>query len=100
MTPAAKSPDAGEKTQVVAGSAVTLKEDIGAAKSTLSKFNAAVDSAKISYKPQSTNSNAYAGTAYQVVTGKQAPSMHALPGSDVNLKPKIPACGKPGTCGH
>lgn len=100
MTPASKSPDAGENSQIVPGSAVTLKENIGEAKATLSSFNKAVDSANISYKPQSTNSNAYAGTAYNVLTSKPAPSEHVLPGSNVNLKPQIPACtSTPKVCG-
>jgi hypothetical protein len=98
MTPAAQSPDAGENSKVVPGSTVTLKQDIGAVENKLSSFNKAVDSANISYRPQTTNSNAYASTAYSVVTGKPAPSMQVLPGSNVNLKPQIPACKKPGSC--
>lgn len=70
------------------------------AKAQLQKFNNAVDAANIPYQPRSTNSTAYAGTAYGVITGKEAPSRQVLPGSDVNLKSKIPACSTdPKICG-
>jgi hypothetical protein len=100
MTPASKSVDAGQNARVVPGSTTTLKKPIGKAEATLSKFNQAVDSAKIDYTPRSDNSNAYAGTAYQALTGKTAPSLSVLPGSNNNLKPQIPACiSDPKVCG-
>lgn len=84
----------------VSGSEVTLKEPTGKAKDTLKAFNKAVNSAHISYTPRRDSSNAYAGTAYQVLTGKTAPSSRTLPGSDHNLKPQIPMCaGNPSVCG-
>lgn len=84
----------------VPGTSTMLKEPIGKAEATLQKFNKGVDSAKISYKPRSTNSNAYAGTAYGVLTGKTPPSSGVLPGSDVGLKPRIPMCTtQPTSCG-
>ncbi|MGH7239193.1 MAG: hypothetical protein ACREHG_03895, partial [Candidatus Saccharimonadales bacterium] len=86
--------------KVVQGSVVTLNEPIAKAKATLSKFNDAVNAANIAYKPRSTNSNAYANTAYQALTGEAPPnSPHTLPGSNVNLKPKIPACSTSNVCG-
>lgn len=100
LTPADKSADSNQGGQTVAGSTMTLKEPIGAAVATLQKFNNAVDSAKIDYKPRTDNSNAYAGTAYQVLTGQAPPSSGTLPGSNVNLKPQIPACTRdPKVCG-
>lgn len=101
MTAASQSVDAGQPgTKVVAGSTTTLKEPIGDAKSTLQKFNQAVDKANIPYTPQTQNSNAYAGTAYGVLTGRTAPSSTQLPGSAVNLKPQIPQCSSnPQVCG-
>ena len=100
LTPASKSVDADQGGKTVAGSATTLKEPIGAAAATLQKFNGAVDSAKIDYKPRTDNSNAYAGTAYQALTGKTPPSSGTLPGSNVNLKPQIPTCtSTPTVCG-
>jgi len=100
LTPASKSVDADQGGKTVAGSTTTLKEPIGAAAATLQKFNSAVDSAKVDYKPRTDNSNAYAGTAYQVLTGKTPPSSGTLPGSNVNLMPQIPACtSDPRVCG-
>jgi len=104
MQPAALSRDSDPKTgaplgTTVPGSAVTLKEPIGQAKSTLQGFNNAVDSANIAYKPRSDNSNAYAGTAYTVLTRQPAPTSQSLPGSNVDLKPKIPACATSTVCG-
>lgn len=71
---------------------MTLKEDIGDVSGRLRTFNSAVDSAGISYRAQSTNSNAYAGTAYEAATGREAPTRGVLPGSKVDLKPMIPQC--------
>lgn len=101
LTPVAQSADSKDGAQLgslVAGSSMTLKEPIGAAEATLSKFNSSVDAAKIDYKPLSTNSNAYANTAYQVLTGSTPPSSSVLPGSDVSLKSQIPACSE-NSCG-
>ncbi len=100
MKPAAQSIDAGQGGKPVAGSTVTLKEPIGKAEDTLKVFNKAVDSANVPYTPRQDNSNAYAGTAYQVLTGRTAPSSSTLPGSEHNLKPQIPACtSDPKVCG-
>jgi RHS repeat-associated protein len=92
MTPASQSVDYGQNSKIVPGSTMTLKVSIGKAEATLSKFNQAVDSAKIAYTPRSNNSNAYASTAYQVLTGKVAPSLGVLPGSNNSLEKDIPAC--------
>jgi hypothetical protein len=97
LRPASQSIDSDPKTgrplgTPVAGSTAVLKEPIGKAVGALNNFNRAVDSANIAYRPQSTNSNAYAGTAYNVLTGKTAPSSSSLPGSNLNLKPQIPQC--------
>jgi hypothetical protein len=97
LRPASQSIDSDPKTgrplgTPVAGSTTVLKEPIGKAVGTLGNFNRAVDSANISYRPQSTNSNAYAGTAYNALTGKTSPSSSSLPGSNLNLKPQIPQC--------
>ena len=100
MTPEAKSIDAGQGGKTVTGSTTTLKQPIGDVAGKLQTFNDAVDAAKIDYKPRSDNSNAYGGTAYAVVTGKTPPSSHVLPGSDVDLRPKIPECSSnPEVCG-
>ena len=101
LTPEAKSVDADQAGKVVPGSATTVKSPIADVAAKLQTFNTAVDKAKIDYKPRSTNSNAYAGTAYKVVTGKAAPASPVLPGSKVNLTPLIPQCtSTPGTCGE
>ena len=93
MTPAAKSADSSASGtplgRTVPGSATTLKEPIGAAMATLGKFNQSVDSAGITYQPRGTNSNAYAGTGYSVLTGRAAPTSGSLPGSNVDLRPVI-----------
>ncbi|MGN6850627.1 MAG: hypothetical protein ACTHJK_14320, partial [Sphingomicrobium sp.] len=105
LRPASQSIDSDPKTgqplgTPVAGSTIVLKEPIGLAVSTLQRFNGAVDSANITYRPQSTNSNAYAGTGYLVLTGKTPPSSSSLPGSNLNLKPQIPQCSNPKVCGE
>lgn len=97
LRPASQSIDSDPKTgrplgTAVAGSTTVLKEPIGKAVGALDKFNRVVDSANIAYRPQSTNSNAYAGTAYNVLTGNSPPSSRSLPGSNLNLKPQIPQC--------
>lgn len=101
MGPAADAYD-GKRSPayVVGGSTVTLKEDIGQVSGRLRTFNNAVDEAGISYRSQSTNSNAYGNTAYEAVTGRDAPSRQVLPGSEVDLKPLIPKCqSDPKVCG-
>jgi len=94
LGPAAKSTDADPSTgrplgSTVAGSQVTIPGNIEQAAAKLQNFNNKVDGAKIDYKPLSTNSNAYAGTAYSELTGKPAPSSSDLPGSDVSLKKQL-----------
>lgn len=94
LGPASKSADSNPNTgqplgSTVAGSQITIPGTIEQAAATLQVFNNKVDAAKIDYKPLSTNSNAYAGTAYTNLTGKAAPSSSALPGSDVSLKEQV-----------
>jgi len=94
LGPASQSADANPNTgqplgSTVDGSQVTIPGSIGQAAATLQNFNNKVDAANIDYKPLSTNSNAYAGTAYAELTGKPAPSSSTLPGSDVNLKKQL-----------
>ena len=86
LTRTQDSVDAGQKSKAVSGSRVVLKEDLSAVRDTLQKFNNAVDSANINYKPTTTNSNAYAATAYNVLTGEAPPVSERLPGSEVDLR--------------
>jgi RHS repeat-associated protein len=110
MKPAAQSTDSNPKTgeplgTTVPGSTTTIGGSFDDAKASLTTFNRSIDSANIAYRPTSTNSNAYAGTAYNVLTGKTPPSSSKLPGSDVNLQkpppppPKYDLCtAHPGAC--
>ncbi len=88
LTPASVSADSQNGKPLgstVKGSLAIISGDIKQAAGKLQAFNNDVDSSSVAYKPTSTNSNAYAGTAYTVLTGKDAPSSDFLPGSDVNL---------------
>lgn len=92
MRPAETSVDADHGRPLgapVPGSQVTISGPVGDAQATLGSFNRSVDSANIPYRPLSTNSNAYAGTAYSVLTGRPAPATGVLPGSTVDLRPAI-----------
>jgi RHS repeat-associated protein len=82
--------DITKESKTVPGSKVTLREDIGTVKNKLDKTNAAINRAEIDYRPKTTNSNAYAGTAYKDVTGKTAPALTSAPGSTITLKHEMP----------
>jgi uncharacterized protein RhaS with RHS repeats len=79
-------------THKVEGSATSVKGNIAKVEGKLQRFNEAVDSAKIDYRARTMNSNAYAGTAYKLVTGKTAPENDDAKGSQIDLRPVIPAC--------
>lgn len=84
---------------VVQGSRVVVPGKFSDVQTKVTNFNKAVDDAKIDYKPRSDNSNAYAGTAYNVITGRDAPTSMARPGSGNDLRPQIPTCqSKPDVC--
>ena len=94
LAPASKSTDSNPQTgqplgSIIEGSKVTIGGSLDAAASKVGSFNNKVDASNIDYKPLSTNSNAYAGSAYTELTGKAAPTSKALPGSDVNLKENL-----------
>ena len=76
----------------VPGSTVTLRKSIDQVESKLQAFNDAVDSAKIDYRPKTEGSNAYAGTAFRVVTGRDPPEHDVSPGLERDLRPQIPKC--------
>ncbi|MBB5720221.1 RHS repeat-associated protein [Stakelama sediminis] len=99
--PASKSYDTKQPGgAVVEGSRVVVPGKFSDTQSKLTNFNKAVDDAKLDYTPRSDNSNAYAGTAYNVITGDKAPTSVLRPGSGNDLKPKIPTCqSSPEVCG-
>lgn len=99
--PAAQSYDTKQPgNSVVEGSRVVIPGKFADVQTKITEFNKAVDAAKIDYTPRSDNSNAYAGTAYNVITGRDAPTGFFRPGSGNDLRPQIPTCqSSPDVCG-
>jgi RHS repeat-associated protein len=92
-------PELNPGTKTVPDSPIVLKKDFAEVRSQLESFGQAVNDARIDYRPKSTNSNAYAGTAYQAITGETAPVNEELKGSGTDLGPLIPECKSPkGSC--
>jgi len=84
----------------VAGSRVTLKSDLATVDKQIKTFNSAVNDAKVPYYPQTQNSNSYANSAYQVITGVAPPTRTVLPGSGNDIRAQIPHCeSTPSACG-
>jgi RHS repeat-associated protein len=98
VTPSMQSVDYGQNGKTVPGTKVTIGEDYSHAVEKVKIFSGAVDNANIPYQPTSTNSNAFAGAAYEVLTGEEAPSSSNLPGSEVSLQNQIPACSETKVC--
>lgn len=73
----------------VPGSVTTVKGSTGELLKTIENFNGKLNGAKVPYLPLSTNSNSYAATVYQLITGKDAPVNEAIPGGDHNLNDDI-----------
>jgi len=91
------SPDSNPETgkplgKTVPDSTVTLKEPLSEAKAAVDKVNKAVNDSEIPYTPQADNSNAYAATAYQALTGRTSPKSGKRPGSGNNLSQKAGSC--------
>jgi RHS repeat-associated protein len=84
-----KDPLEGKSTKLVPGSKTTLRQDFDAVHAKLEKFGARLDRAKIDYHLQSTNSNAAAGTGYQVITGERPPCSEKFPGSQLDLRSRM-----------
>ena len=85
MTPEKESLDYDAK-GVVTISKMTVKDDIKAVKEKMQAFNNNVMSVKIPYHVRSQNSNSYAFTGYEELTGNRPAAQKDLPGSATNLK--------------
>lgn len=92
--PRSQSTDANEDAssgQTIAGTDTYINEPFATAESAVGGFDNAVNRANFTYRPRSLNSNSYAFTLYDALTGrKQQPWPWWLPASDVDLRAKLP----------
>ncbi|HEY0199190.1 MAG TPA: RHS repeat-associated core domain-containing protein [Rhodanobacter sp.] len=88
----------------VTGSVVVVPDDLSTVLKNASAISTAVNAANIPYLPKTTNSNSYANTTYQWLTGKTAPHQDYFTGPKTPLpvtRPKTPPPCKsvyPGEC--
>lgn len=83
--PLEKSAEAGFNNKTLAGSQVTLKQPLDDVLKSATKIATAVNNANIPYRPESTNSNAFANTAYKELTGKTPPQQDVAEGAETKL---------------
>jgi hypothetical protein len=86
-----KSRENGGDNKMLINSAVTVKGDFDKVISKAAAIANAVNKSKIPYRPQTTNSNAYANTTYQSLTGMVPPQQGDALGSET----KLPIVGCP-----
>jgi RHS repeat-associated protein len=82
-------PISNEKTKLVPGSKMTLPGNLDTAKTKLERLNGQIERANITYRPQTTNSNAAAAAGYRELSGQQAPISQKIPGSGTDLRPAM-----------
>lgn len=86
-----KSREAGSDNKTLINSAVTIKGSFDKVVSKAAAIASAVNTSKITYRPQTTNSNAYANTTYQSLTGSVPPQQ----GDAIGSGTKLPIVGCP-----
>ena len=83
--PMAGSVEQGFANKPLAGSQVVLKQPLQDVVNEAAEISNAVNAAQIPYRAQSTNSNAFANTTYQSLTGKVPPDQENATGSGTKL---------------
>ncbi|HEV7776194.1 MAG TPA: RHS repeat-associated core domain-containing protein [Luteibacter sp.] len=79
------SPESSFQNSVIPDSSVVVDRDFSDVMSQVKAISVAVNNSNIPYRPQTTNSNAYANTVYKSLTGKDAPYQSRFNGPDTKL---------------
>ena len=85
VAPLEKSQEAGASNKTLQGSVVVVPQSLKEVVSSAQKIANKVNDANIPYRAQTTNSNAFANTVYQSLTGKVPPQQDLATGSDTKL---------------